>query len=111
MSRVPDRGDIVSLNLNPATGREIAKHRPVLVLSPARFNRATGMAVICPITSKPKDGPFEVWLTGGKTVGAVLPDLVRSVDWRMRGATLIEKASPSVVDEAVAKLVAIVGGG
>ena len=67
------------------------------------------MAVVCPITTKPKDGPFEVRLIGGKTVGAVLPELVRSLDWRARGATLIEKATSEVLNEAVAKLAVIIG--
>jgi mRNA interferase MazF len=34
MRYVPERGDIVWINLNPEAGHEQAGHRPALVLSP-----------------------------------------------------------------------------
>lgn len=104
----PNRGDIVAMNLNPPLGREIAKIRPVLVLSDKQFNRGTGHAVVCPITTKPKDGPLEVRLIVEATVGVVLPERVRSLDWKVRNCQFIEKASGAVLAEVVAKVQAII---
>ena len=49
---VPDRGDIVWLQFTPQTGHEQAGHRPSLVLSPASYNRRSGLMLCCPITSR-----------------------------------------------------------
>lgn len=42
---VPERADIVWLNFTPQAGHEQAGHRPALVLSPAKYNRASGEVV------------------------------------------------------------------
>ncbi len=55
---VPDTGDIVFLDFDPQVGREQAKRRPALVLADLRYNRASGLAVVCPLTSKVKPYPF-----------------------------------------------------
>ena len=47
--RIPSRGEIWFVNLNPATGQEQQGLRPVLVVSEKEFNRL-GLCVICPIT-------------------------------------------------------------
>ena len=49
---VPDRGDIVWLNLEPKVGREQGGHRTCLVLSPAGYNCKTDLAIFCPITNQ-----------------------------------------------------------
>ena len=59
-SYVPDRGDIVWLQFNPQAGHEQAGHRPALVLSPASYNRRSGLMLCCPMTSQKKGYPFEV---------------------------------------------------
>jgi mRNA interferase MazF len=105
---VPDRGHIVLLNFEPTTGREIGKRRPALVMSPKSYNRITGLALVCPITTRVSDYPFEVRIATTKTVGAALADRLRSVDWRARQCQLVEKAPVGVLDEARAKLSALV---
>ena len=37
---VPDRGDILHIDLDPVKGREQQGERPVLVLTPAVFKRS-----------------------------------------------------------------------
>jgi hypothetical protein len=59
-SYVPDRGDIVWLQFNPQAGHEQAGHRPALVLSPASYNRRSGLMLCCPVTNQRKGYPFEV---------------------------------------------------
>ncbi|MGH9344352.1 MAG: endoribonuclease MazF [Terriglobia bacterium] len=83
----PDVGDIVWLTFDPQAGREQAGRRPAMILSPSLYNRKSGLALACPITSHIKGYPFEVELPAGLVVsGAVLADHLRSVDWRIRKA-------------------------
>ena len=98
MVSTPRRGDLIWLSFTPQTGREQAGRRPALVLSPEAYNRKTGLALICPVTSKVKGYPFEVPLTTTAGVqGVVLADQLRSLDWRARRAEWIEQAQPKVV--------------
>lgn len=109
-AHVPDRGDIISLNYDPATGREIGKVRPALVITPKAYNRQIGLALVCPITTRVSGYPFEVALpAGGKAVGAVLADRVSSLDWRARRARLIERAAPGVATDTLALLATLTG--
>ena len=104
----PQRGDIVWLSFSPQTGHEQAGHRPALVLSPREYNQKVGLALFCPITSQVKGYPFEVVLPRDLPVsGAVLADQIKSLDWKMRKASLCAKLSPSVFDEVIAKLQAL----
>ena len=105
----PDRGDIVWLRFNPQAGHEQAGRRPALVISPKAYNRKVGLALFCPITSQVKGYPFEVNLPKGlKATGAVLCDQIKSLDWRARKATMLRPAPDDVIDEATAKILALV---
>ncbi len=64
---IPDAGNIIWLDLNPHTGHEQSGRRPCLVLSSRLYAERTGMAVVCPITSKIKGLPFEIELKGTAT--------------------------------------------
>ena len=58
-----------------------------LVLSPAKYNRVSSLAWICPVTSKRKGYPFEVQVPEGLAIqGVALVDKVRSLDYRQRRA-------------------------
>lgn len=105
---VPARGDLVWLQFSPHAGREQAGHRPALVLSQEDYNRASGLALLCPITSRIKGYSFEVPLPAGlKVQGAILSDHVRSVDWVARGVERIAPAPPEVVKIVLAKAMAL----
>jgi mRNA interferase MazF len=57
------RGETYYADLNPVVGSEIAKRRPVLVVSNNANNRAAATVTIIPITSQIKRVyPFEVLL-------------------------------------------------
>jgi mRNA interferase MazF len=99
---VPDRADVVWINLDPQAGREQAGHRTCLVLSPAAYNGKTGLAVFCPITNQAKGYPFEVQLPRDlTTTGVVLADHIKSLDWRARGARFREKVPVYIVQEVL----------
>lgn len=107
-----DRGDIVRVSLNPVVGREQqGDFRPALVLSPAAFN-ALGVALVAPITQGgdfARFAGFAVPLAGSgtETQGVALVNMVRSMDLDARAAKKIESAPQFVVDDALARLQAI----
>ncbi len=102
---IPDRGDIVWLQFNPQSGHEQAGHRPALVLSPASYNRASGLMLCCPMTSHKKGYPFEVVISDDPdTMSVVLADQVKSLDWKTRRAMKKGTASSNVVMETLGKL-------
>ena len=101
---VPDRGDIVWLNFDPQSGKEIKKKRPALVVSPKAYQQKVGLALCMPITSKVKGYPFEVAVHSNKIEGVILADQLRSMDWKHRKATFISKIDSSCLSEAIQKL-------
>lgn len=110
---VPDRGDIVRLDLDPQAGREQAGRRPVLVLSPAEYNRKSHLVVICPLTNKAKGYPFEVAIspeavTDGTATGVILADQVRSLDWVERNAEYFATLNEETVNEVTAMILALI---
>jgi mRNA interferase MazF len=99
--KTPDRGDIITVDFDPQAGHEQMKRRPALVLSPAAFNAAFGLAFVAPVTTKPKGHAFEVPLPGDSRVkGVVLMQHLKSVDWRARRARFAGTASPAVLTAA-----------
>lgn len=92
-SFIPDAGDIVFLDFDPQVGREQAKRRPALVLTDMRYNRASGLAVVCPLTSQRKPYPFSLPVTVGGVEGAILIDQLKSLDWAGRKAAFHSKIS------------------
>lgn len=105
---VPDAGEIVWMNFTPQTGHEQAGHRPALVLSPAAYNGKTSLMICCPLTTKIKNYPFEVFI-GGKPPSAVLADQLKSLDWRSRDAKLKGRVLPEQLAEVRAKIHALIG--
>ena len=102
---VPDRGDIVWLQFNPQAGHEQAGHRPALVLSPASYNRRSGLMLCCPMTSQKKGYPFEVVIAADTDrESVVLADQVKSLDWKVRKAVKKGTASIDVIAEMLSKL-------
>ncbi len=78
---VPDAGDLIWTDFDPARGREQAGRRPALVISAAAFSAYTGLAVVCPITSRVRPFPTSVVLPSGLPVaGEILTSHVRSID-------------------------------
>src|ERR1700719_994340 len=108
-SYVPDAGDIVMMDFDAEVGREQAKRRPALVLTDQRYNRASGLAVVCPLTSKRKPYPFALPITIDKVEGAVLVDQLKSRDWIGRQAKFHSTAEPALVSK-VRQYVAVLLG-
>jgi len=94
---VPDAGDIVWLDFDPQAGREQGRRRPALVLTDSAYNRASGLAVVCPLTSKRKPYPFSLPVVVDKVEGAVLVDHLKSIDWKERAVKFHSKADPALL--------------
>jgi len=106
--RIPGRGEIWHVNLNPVAGKEQQGFRPVLVVSDKDFNRS-GLVLICPVTqggNQARFAGFAVSLmnTGTETQGVVMCNQPRTIDYAARAARFVEDVPDHVVDEVLARL-------
>ncbi|MGB5085664.1 MULTISPECIES: type II toxin-antitoxin system ChpB family toxin [Methylocystis] len=107
-----ERGDIYLVSLDPTSGHEQQGARPVLVISPGAFNRLTKTPIVLPITSGgnfARTAGFAVSLIGAgtQTTGVIRCDQPRALDLGARRARRLEAAPEAIVEEALAKLAAI----
>ena len=105
---IPERGEILHIDLDPTLGREQQGQRYVLVLTVFEFNRF-GLALVAPITQGgqfARENGFTVSLmgSGGKTNGVVLCNQVRMLDFKERGGKLIETAAVIIVEDVLARI-------
>ena len=108
LNYIPDQGDIVYFNFSPSVGREQKGFRPAIVISRIFLNKPSGLAVICPITSKQKFYPFEVLIKTDKISGVALVDQARSVDYSARKFEFVTRASEDIVLEIKAKFITLI---
>ena len=111
LAYVPEAGDLIWTDLDPRVGREKSGRRPALVVSPAAFWRASGFAIVCPITSRVRPfGTSAVLPSGLPVAGEVLTSHVRSIDCHARPIAYAGGAVPSsVLEEVRAKLATLIG--
>ncbi|MFM7576997.1 MAG: endoribonuclease MazF [Microcystaceae cyanobacterium] len=103
---IPKKGDIIWINFNPQSGREQMGRRPALVISPNVYNRKVGLIIVCPITTKVKNYPFEVKIPDGLAIsGVVLADQVKSLDDQTREAEFVCK----IPSETLAEVIIVIG--
>jgi mRNA interferase MazF len=109
-SHIPEAGDLLWLEFDPQTGREQRGRRPCLVLSPKEYNRKTGLALVCPITSRIKGYPFEVRVHEKSGIdGVVLSDHIKNLDWKARDAKYAGIASTDVLESVRSKIAVLLG--
>ncbi len=100
---VPEKGDFVTLSFDPQSGHEQKGRRPALVVSNFLFNRATGLAIVCPITNTNRGIPFHLPLPSSSSLtGFVMVEQVKSVDFNTRKVKFVEKAPPQLIEDALA---------
>jgi len=110
-SYVPQAGDIVWLDFDPQAGREQAKRRPALVVTERSYNRASGLVIVCPLTSRRKPYPFALPVSIDKVEGAVLVDHIKSMDWAARKAEFHSKGEPALLAKVRGYLGVLLGIG
>lgn len=106
---VPDAGDVISIDFDPHAGREQARRRPALVLTDQAYNRASGLVVVCPLTSQRKPYPFALPTVVDKVEGAVLVDHLKSMDWAARNASFHSRAEPALLARVRAYIAVLLG--
>jgi len=109
MLYIPERGDIVWVDFNLQQGKEQTKRRPAIILSAKLYNKASGLCILCPISSKQKGYPFEVNIEEKKVEGVILSDQIKSFDWQQRKATFICKAPKKIMNECLEKIKVLIG--
>jgi mRNA interferase ChpB len=105
---VPERGDLVRLSFDPASGHEQQGTRPALILSPSAFNRF-GMALACPVTRGGAFARGKAWTVpltglGLQTDGVVLCNQLKTLDWQARRAVFIERAPDELTADVIARV-------
>lgn len=107
---LPDAGDLIWTDFHPTVGREQIGRGAALVVSAATFTKNTGLAVVCPITSRVRPFPTSVVLPAGLPVsGEVLTSHIRSIDTQARPIRYAGAAvGPEVAQLVRAKLDAFV---
>jgi mRNA interferase ChpB len=106
-----DRGDIVSVPLDPVAGHEQRGTRPALVLTTREFN-ALGDVLVAPISQGgdySRFAGFAVSLsgTGCRTQGVALVNKIRMLDLAARKARKVEKVPHEVVEDALGRLMTL----
>ncbi len=99
---IPKQGDICYMDFAPTKGHEQTGLRPAIVISRDYYNKYTGLVVLCPITSNTKNFPTHYELKKTKKIkGAVLCEHIRSVDFKARKLSFVEKISEEELDEVI----------
>ncbi|MCY2951226.1 MAG: type II toxin-antitoxin system PemK/MazF family toxin [Planctomycetota bacterium] len=95
----PSRGDIVWLDFDPQVGHEQAGRRSAVVLSHREYNLKTGLAIVCPMTSKVDKGwPFTVKVAEDS---GVIADQVKCIDWRGRRAEIKGRLHDATLQQVI----------
>jgi mRNA-degrading endonuclease toxin of MazEF toxin-antitoxin module len=99
-----ERWSVVIIDLDPVVGHEQAGQRRALVVSYEPFHRS-GMATVCPISSRPAKYPGEVAVPSGhagQTLdGVILVHQVRTIDLRRVSAFAIGGVAQQVTDSGI----------
>ncbi len=106
------RGDIWLVTLNRSAGHEQRGTRPVVIVSPAAFNKVTGTPVVLPITtggSLARKRGFAVSLedAGTRTTGVIRCDQPRALDLEARKGQRLESVPESIMNDVLARLATI----
>ena len=109
-----NRGDIWLVSVDPTAGHEQQGTRPVLIVSPAPFNKLTQTPVVLPITtggSFASRRGFAVSLEGAgtRTTGVIRCDQPRALDLSARNGKLLETVPEHIIDDVLARLATILG--
>ncbi|ELQ4168251.1 type II toxin-antitoxin system toxin endoribonuclease PemK [Escherichia coli] len=104
-----ERGAIWLVSLDPTAGHEQQGTRPVLIVTPAAFNRVTRLPVVVPVTSGgnfARTAGFAVSLDGVgiRNTGVVRCDHPRTIDMKARGGKRLERVPETIMNEVLGRL-------
>lgn len=107
-----DRGDIVLINFDPQSGKEITGNRYAVVLSPNLFNAKTGFVSLCPITNTKRGFGFEVDISDSEIViqgknepfylsGVILTHQLKNLDARSRRLKIVGNMPDEIIEDCL----------
>lgn len=79
-ARLPSRGEVYLVELDPTRGSEIRKTRPCVVISPDELNRHLRTTIVAPMTTGGHAYPFRPTCRFRGKEGRVALDQLRTVD-------------------------------
>ena len=80
VTKLPRRGEVFLVDLDPTRGTEIQKTRPGVVVSPDDLNTHLRTVMIAPMTTAAHRYPFRVPCRFSGKNGEVVTDQLRAVD-------------------------------
>lgn len=107
-----DRGDIVLINFDPQSGKEITGNRYAVVLSPNLFNANTGFVSLCPITNTKRGFGYEVDIPDSEVMiqikegqvylsGVIMTHQLKNLDARSRRLKIVGTLPDNIVDDCL----------
>lgn len=107
-----DRGDIVLINFDPQSGKEIHGNRYAVVLSPNLFNANTGFVSLCPITNTKRGFGYEVDIPESEVMikrkegqayltGVILTHQLKNLDARSRRLKIVGTLPGKIVESCI----------
>jgi mRNA interferase ChpB len=110
---IPERGDILHIQFDPASGKEMQGKHYCLVVSPRSFNARFRLSMVCPISGgiaeSARSSGFLISLMGAGllTHGTVHAHQLKSLDWAARQAKFVEKVPDNILQEVLDCLIAV----
>ena len=80
LARVPNRGEVFLVELDPTRGSEIRKTRPCVVIAPDELNHHLATTIVAPLTTGSHPYPFRVACRFEGKAGHIVIDQLRTVD-------------------------------
>ena len=112
--RVPQRGDVFWVDLNPVSGHEMNDRHRCVVITPGEINDL-GVAMTVPITSGgafARGSGLTVPILGHDTHGVAVCNQVRTFDLDARekagSARFVETLDPSTMAEIVNRVISVI---
>jgi mRNA interferase MazF len=88
VARMPSRGEVFLVELDPTRGSEIRKTRPCVVVSPDELNHHLRTSIVAPMTTGGHAYPFRIPCRFAGKNGHVVLDQLRTVDYERFRARL-----------------------
>jgi mRNA interferase MazF len=86
---VPDRRDIIWINFNPQSGKEMRDVHPMVVLTTRAYNERTSLVVGLPMSTAAANATNPFAVDNSRVAddpSYVICNQPKSMDWRQRGA-------------------------
>ena len=107
---IPSQGDIIEVSFNPTLGHEPKKTRPALVVSTDKFNLASSLTVVLPITSIDNKYPLHIKITSDVEIdGYVCVEQLRLLNLSCRRYKTIGALSKDDMAEVLERIGAVFG--